>query len=68
MGAKGRVFSEALKEARAGAGLTQEALAERSGLTKQAVSFLEQGRRQPSWETVRQLARALGVSVAAFDR
>jgi transcriptional regulator with XRE-family HTH domain len=43
-------------------GLTQEQLAERSGLSQQYLSGLEQGRRNPTIVTLFELAEALGVS------
>lgn len=43
-------------------GLTQEQLAERSGLSQQYISGLEQGRRNPTIVTLYELATALGVS------
>ncbi|MBA3512300.1 helix-turn-helix transcriptional regulator [Sphingomonas sp.] len=43
-------------------GLTQERLAEISGLSQQYISGLEQGRRNPTIVTVHELAVALGVS------
>ena len=43
-------------------GLTQERLAEVSGLSQQYISGLEQGRRNPTIVTVHELAQALGVS------
>ena len=47
------------------AGLSQEALAERAGLSARAISDLERGaRRAPYRETVRLLADALGLSDA----
>jgi transcriptional regulator with XRE-family HTH domain len=42
-------------------GLTQEALAERSGFSQQYLSGLEQGRRNPTIVTIYELAQALGV-------
>jgi transcriptional regulator with XRE-family HTH domain len=56
-----------LRELREKAGLTQEALARLAGLSTFTVSKLEQGGVDPSWSTVKKLARALGVSVAAFE-
>ena len=53
---------------RTAAGLTVEQLANRAGLTPRLISNLEQGKGKPLWETVCQLARALGVSVAMFDQ
>jgi transcriptional regulator with XRE-family HTH domain len=44
------------------AGLTQEQLAERSGLSQQYISGLERGRRNPTVVTLYELAGALGVS------
>lgn len=43
-------------------GLTQEELAERSGLSQQYLSGLEQGRRNPTIVTLFEIANALGVS------
>jgi transcriptional regulator with XRE-family HTH domain len=43
-------------------GLTQEALAERSGLSQQYISGLENGLRNPTIVTLYELATALGVS------
>jgi len=60
-----------LKRYRIAAGLTQEALAERAGLSAQAVSALERGFRQaPHRDTVRLLVQALGLTsadAAAFE-
>ncbi len=47
---------------RAESGLTQEAVAERAGLTQQYLSSLERGQRNPTVETLWALAQALGVS------
>jgi transcriptional regulator with XRE-family HTH domain len=47
--------------------LTQAALAEKAGVSQQLVSALETDAADPSWSTVQKLARALGVSVGAFD-
>src|SRR3954454_162347 len=58
-------FAARLKELREAAGLTQEELAERSGVTRPGLFKIEQGVRVPRWDTVLALAEALGVSVAA---
>jgi len=56
-------FGALLRRYRRAAGLSQEALAERAGLTAQGISALERGLRQaPYRETVRLLAEALGLS------
>jgi LuxR family maltose regulon positive regulatory protein len=55
-------FGERLRRLRERAGLTQEGLAERAGLTTKAISALERGeRRRPYPQTVRALADALGL-------
>jgi non-specific serine/threonine protein kinase len=56
-------FSVLLRRYRENAGLSQEELAERAGLTGQAISVLERGeRRYPYPATVRRLADALGLA------
>jgi transcriptional regulator with XRE-family HTH domain len=49
-------------------GLTQEALAERSGFSQQYLSGLEQGRRNPTIVTIYEIAQALGVDHLALVR
>jgi predicted ATPase/DNA-binding XRE family transcriptional regulator len=62
-------FGTLLRQYRLAAGLSQEALAERAGLSARAVSDLERGARQtPYPHTVRQLARALRLPSADRDR
>lgn len=57
-----RSFGDLLRDLRLSANLTQEALADRSGLSVHAVGMLERGvRRAPRPSTVRLLAAALGV-------
>ena len=59
-------FADLLRQHRLAAGLTQEELAERAGLSARGISDLERGaRRHPHRETVRLLADALGLSGAA---
>jgi transcriptional regulator with XRE-family HTH domain len=55
-------FAGRLKGLREKAGLSQYALAKRSGLTKQAISRLEIGNREPNWLTIQLLALALDLS------
>src|SRR5687768_10349208 len=56
-------FGERLRRLRVAAGLSQEALAERAGLSAQAIGALETGkRRRPYPHTVAALADALGLS------
>ncbi len=64
-------FAQLLRRYRRAAGLTQEQLAERAGLSARAVSDLERGEnRTPRRDTLELLADALGLSAddrAAFD-
>jgi transcriptional regulator with XRE-family HTH domain len=60
-------FAERLRSVRENAGLSQYALAKQSGLSKQAVSQLELGEREPAWQTVQMLAKALGVDCRVFQ-
>jgi excisionase family DNA binding protein len=55
-----------LRQLREAADLTQLELAARSGLTHEAISNLERGRRAPLATTVRARAQALGVDPTAF--
>ena len=57
-------FGERLRRLREAAGLTQEELAERAGLTAKGIGALERGeRKRPYPHTVRSLADALGLSL-----
>src|SRR5829696_327486 len=59
----GPTFGDLLRRHRDLANLTQEDLAERTGLTPQAISLLERGERQrPHKYTVEKLAEALGLT------
>ncbi len=58
-------FADMLRRMRQAAGLSQEALAERAGLTPAAIGLLERGeRRHPYPHTLRALSDALGLSGA----
>ena len=57
------VFGDLLRQHRNAAGLTQEDLAERSGLSTDTISLLERGKhRRPHRFTLQSLAEALGLS------
>lgn len=58
------IVSETLKRKRKEKGLTQGQLASISGVSQQAISFIECGRNTPSEGTLRLLAEALGCSIA----
>ena len=59
-------FGRRLRSLRAGAGLSQRALACRSCLQPGTVRRLERARTRPTWATLDQLARALGCGVEAL--
>ena len=52
-----------IKKAREGKGLSQEQLAERLNVTRQAVSNWERGKSEPDIETLQRLSEVLEVSV-----
>jgi len=57
-----RLVGRNVRKIRKAKGLTQEVLAEVSGVSQQYVSDLERGRRNPSVITLYVLAQAMGVS------
>ena len=57
-----RLVGENVARWRQRRGLSQEALAEKSGFSQQYLSGLEQGRRNPTIVTVFELAQALGTT------
>lgn len=56
-------FATALSEQREKARLTQEELAERADVSARFISFLENGRRQPSLSTLHALSKGLRISM-----
>jgi DNA-binding XRE family transcriptional regulator len=55
-----------LRRVRTAAGLTQTALAKRSGIHRSYVSALEAGQRNPTAVTLQRLAKVLGVTPTVF--
>jgi transcriptional regulator with XRE-family HTH domain len=60
-------FKELLRKLRNEAGLTQLALAKKSGVPISNLRGYEQGHRLPSWPAVVRLSRGLDVSCEAFE-
>jgi len=58
-----RSFGARVRTLREEAGLSQEVLAERAGLHRAEVGFLERGEREFGLSVIGRLARGLGVSV-----
>ena len=56
-------FNEKLRECREEAGLTQDDIAERLSLTRQAISKWERGINEPDIETIVQLADIYNVTI-----
>ena len=56
------IFKQRLKIARENRNLSQEGLAQRSGLQPSAISHFETGSRSPSFDNLKKLADALEVS------
>jgi transcriptional regulator with XRE-family HTH domain len=59
-------FAEKLQRLRGEAGLTQQELAERSGVSLGAIRDYEQGNREPLLSSAQKLAKALRVSLDVF--
>jgi len=59
-------FGETLKRLRVKRGLTQLELAERTGMSENAIAYLERGEREPLFRTAILIADALEVSVRSF--
>lgn len=55
-------FKDRLRKAREEKGLSQAQLAEKTGLQPSAISHFEAGRRAPSFDNLRSLADALGIT------
>jgi transcriptional regulator with XRE-family HTH domain len=55
-----------LRDLRVERGDTQEDLAHRAGLTVAAFARIERGHANPTWTTVRRIAAALDISLAAL--
>ena len=53
-----------LREERQRAGLSMNAVAERSGLSQQMVSYVERGMRKPTLDTLLRIAKALDVRLS----
>lgn len=56
------IFGQIMKDARQAAGLTQDDLAEQSGITTRYILAIENENRQPSMKVLFKLIRALKIS------
>jgi transcriptional regulator with XRE-family HTH domain len=58
----------AIRQLREELELSQEALAEKAGLTGRTLSALETGNANPTWASARDIAAALGVSIGELAK
>jgi len=61
-------LGKAIRELRNKRGATLETLASEAGITKNMLSLIERGEGNPSWTTMRGIAKALGISVAELAK
>ena len=61
---KSNRFGEAVRKARTSVGLTQEELADRSGLDRSYIGGVERGERNPTLTVIEKIAEGLGVTLA----
>ena len=61
-------FGQRLKTHRLSAGLTLEALAQRSGIGRSMLGTYECDRSEPRWRTLARLIRALGVGLVDIEK
>lgn len=54
-----------VRAARRKLGLSQQELAERSGMSRQSLVALEQGTANPTWDTVLRVSGVLGMNLSA---
>ncbi len=61
---KSNRFGKAVRKARTAAGLTQEELADHSGLDRSYIGGVERGERNPTLSVIEKIAEGLGVTLA----
>src|SRR5262245_34520334 len=64
---KRETFGALLVRLREAAGMSQYELAKRTGVTRQALSYLELEGGSPTWETVQKIVKVLGLSYETFE-
>ena len=57
--------AELLRQARARAGLSQRALAQRAGTAQSAIARIESGLTSPTWDTLQRLLAAVDLEIHA---
>ena len=61
---KANRFGEAVRNVRTAIGLTQEELADRSGLDRSYIGGVERGERNPTLTVIEKIAEGLGITLA----
>jgi transcriptional regulator with XRE-family HTH domain len=61
-------LGEAIRELRSKRKATQEDLAAGAGITPATLSLIERGQANPTWDTARRIAGALGVSIGELAK
>ena len=61
---KSNRFGEVVRKVRTAVGLTQEELADRSGLDRSYIGGVERGERNPTLTVIEKIAEGLGVTLA----
>jgi transcriptional regulator with XRE-family HTH domain len=63
-----RALGKAIRQLREERGMTQEALAQEAGVTVGHMSMIERGHSNPTWGTVKGIAKALGIRMGELAR
>jgi len=61
-------LGKAIRQFREERGMTQEALAQEAGVTVGHMSMIERGHSNPTWGTVKGIAKALGIRMGELAR
>ena len=61
-------LGEAVRQLREKSGKTQEALSRDAGVTTATLSLIERGQANPTWDTLRKIATALGSSMGELGK
>ncbi|MCJ7804272.1 helix-turn-helix domain-containing protein [Patescibacteria group bacterium] len=58
-----RILGKRIQKARKESGMTQEELADKVGISRAYMGYIEQGRNAPSLEVLNKIARVLRISI-----
>lgn len=61
-------LGEAVRQLREKRGATQEAVARDAGITTATLSLIERGQANPTWDTLKRIAAALGSSMGELGQ